>query len=160
MLAADLKQRSSRVPWPPILLIGTIGAGVAFDKMLPAELLGGASAMRAAGLVIVLAAVLLDAASLVTLHRHATTVLPHRGSTALVTTGPFALSRNPIYVGNILLTIGLALALANAWLLAGAVLEVALVRWLAILPEERHLEARFGDAWHRYRARTPRWIRR
>ena len=157
-MAADLQQRSSRVPWPPILLIGIIGVGVTFDKMLPAELLGGTFAVRIVGVALV--ALLLDAASLVTLHRHATTVLPHRGSTALVTTVPFALSRNPIYVGNILFTIGLALALVNAWLLVGAVLEIALVRWLAILPEERHLEARFGDCWHRYRARTPRWIMR
>jgi protein-S-isoprenylcysteine O-methyltransferase Ste14 len=91
--------------------------------------------------------------------RHRTSVLPHRGSDARVTAGPFAISRNPIYLGNVLLTVGLALVFANPLLLATAIVEAVLLERLAIVPEERHLEARFGDAWHDYRLKTPRWVR-
>lgn len=155
---AKMMQRPSTVPWPPILLVGAVGLGWALGEAIPVELFRGAPAARVAGVVLAAAALLLDAAAVLTLRRHATTVLPHRGSAALVTSGPYAYSRNPIYAGNVLLTIGLAFAFANAWLLATAAAEAALVRRLAIMPEERHLEARFGEAWRVYRARTSRWL--
>ena len=46
----------------------------------------------------------------------------------------------------------------NIWFAILAIPYIPLVTWLAILPEERHLEARFGDAWRDYKARTRRWI--
>jgi protein-S-isoprenylcysteine O-methyltransferase Ste14 len=46
----------------------------------------------------------------------------------------------------------------NIWFAILALLYAALVTWLAILPEERHLEAKFGDAYRAYKATTRRWI--
>jgi len=85
-------------------------------------------------------------------------VLPHRGSDALVTSGPFARFRNPIYLGDTMVLLGLAELTKNVWLVAGAAGFVALVTWLAILPEERHLEARFGEAYRAYKAGSRRWL--
>lgn len=76
----------------------------------------------------------------------------------LVASGPFAIIRNPLYVGNILLWAGFALAARLAWLapvilvLLGAEYH-AIVRW-----EERLLESRLGDAYRMYAARVPRWL--
>jgi protein-S-isoprenylcysteine O-methyltransferase Ste14 len=76
----------------------------------------------------------------------------------LVATGPFAIVRNPLYVGNILLWVGFALTARLAWLapvilvLLGAEYH-AIVRW-----EERLLESRLGDAYRTYAARVPRWM--
>jgi protein-S-isoprenylcysteine O-methyltransferase Ste14 len=76
----------------------------------------------------------------------------------LVASGPFAIVRNPLYVGNILLWAGFALTARLAWLapvilvLLGAEYH-AIVRW-----EERLLESRLGDAYRMYAARVPRWI--
>jgi protein-S-isoprenylcysteine O-methyltransferase Ste14 len=76
----------------------------------------------------------------------------------LVASGPFALMRNPLYVGNILLWVGFAIAARMLWLapiiLVLLALEYhAIVRW-----EETLLESRLGQAYREYAARVPRWI--
>jgi protein-S-isoprenylcysteine O-methyltransferase Ste14 len=76
----------------------------------------------------------------------------------LVATGPFALIRNPLYVGNILIWAGFALSARLVWLaplivvLLGAEYH-AIVRW-----EESLLVSRLGDAYRDYAARVPRWL--
>ena len=77
---------------------------------------------------------------------------------ALITDGPFAQSRNPIYVGNTLLVAGAGLLFGVAWLIPAALAGAVLTQKLAIEREERHLAPRFGPAWEDYRARTPRWL--
>jgi protein-S-isoprenylcysteine O-methyltransferase Ste14 len=78
----------------------------------------------------------------------------------LVATGPFALIRNPLYVGNILIWVGFALSARLIWLAPLIVLLLgaeyhAIVRW-----EESLLVSRLGDAYRDYAARVPRWIPR
>jgi protein-S-isoprenylcysteine O-methyltransferase Ste14 len=75
----------------------------------------------------------------------------------LVDTGPFAVIRNPLYVGNILIWAGFALSARLVWLAPIAVLLLgaeyhAIVRW-----EESLLTSRFGDAYRAYADRVPRW---
>ena len=76
----------------------------------------------------------------------------------LVATGPFALIRNPLYVGNILIWVGFALSARLIWLAPLIVLLLgaeyhAIVRW-----EESLLVSRLGDAYRDYAARVPRWV--
>jgi protein-S-isoprenylcysteine O-methyltransferase Ste14 len=78
----------------------------------------------------------------------------------LVVTGPFALIRNPLYVGNIALWVGFALAARLTWasFIIGVLLAVeyhAIVGW-----EERLLESRVGQAYGDYLEQVPRWIPR
>lgn len=78
----------------------------------------------------------------------------------LVAAGPFALVRNPLYVGNILLWVGFALAARLIWLapLIFVLLALeyhAIVRW-----EETLLESRLGQPYRDYAGRVPRWIPR
>jgi protein-S-isoprenylcysteine O-methyltransferase Ste14 len=78
----------------------------------------------------------------------------------LVASGPFALLRNPLYVGNIALWVGFALTARLVWL-APVILVLlgleyhAIVRW-----EETLLESRLGQAYRDYAARVPRWMPR
>jgi protein-S-isoprenylcysteine O-methyltransferase Ste14 len=137
-----------------MLLAAALAGGVALTAAAPLPL----DLPAAAGWAIVAAAVGLDVWAVATLHRARTTVLPHRPAARLVRSGPFAFSRNPIYVGNTLALVGLAVALGSAWFAILAVPMVALLRHLAVLPEERHLAAAFGADWDAYAARTPRWI--
>jgi protein-S-isoprenylcysteine O-methyltransferase Ste14 len=78
----------------------------------------------------------------------------------LIAAGPFAVIRNPLYVGNIALWAGFALAARLLWLVPVIVVVLAveyhaIVRW-----EEERLEARFGDEYRAYAARVPRWLPR
>ena len=75
----------------------------------------------------------------------------------LITSGPFALCRNPLYVGNLLLWAGFTLWSGLLWMLPVA-LGVFILYYRSIIDwEEALLRDRFGDAYSRYVAETPRW---
>lgn len=150
----------NRVPWPPLIFIGAAAVAFALGRIAPApEWLDGRVAEGIGWALMALGAGL-DIAAVATLAWHEANILPHRPATRLVTTGVYAWSRNPIYLGNGLLLAGAALAFCNLWfLLAAAVASFAVLR-LAVLREERHLAARFGAAWEDYRSRTGRWFGR
>jgi protein-S-isoprenylcysteine O-methyltransferase Ste14 len=113
---------------------------------------------RYVGLGIGTAGVALLVWAVMTLRRHGTTVLPDVGAAALVTDGPYWRYRNPIYLADAMILLGIAELTKNMWFVAAAAAFAALVTWLAILPEERHLERRFGNAYTDYKAKSRRWI--
>ena len=82
------------------------------------------------------------------------------GGTFLITTGPFAHVRNPLYVGNMLIYFGvgiMSMALFP-WLAVGALLIFFLQYTLIVSLEEEHLREKFGDEFARYVASVPRFI--
>jgi protein-S-isoprenylcysteine O-methyltransferase Ste14 len=153
-------QRPNVVPWPPLLYGGFAILAVALHRLLPLPWPDGPTriVLAAAGLCLACAAVALDVTAALAFYRRHTTILPNRPATALVTEGPFAKSRNPIYLANTMLVAGAGLLFGIAWLLLAAAAAAVATHHLAILREERHLAARFGGDWHDYAARTPRWL--
>lgn len=146
-------------PWPPILLAALVASAVALGYVVPLAWPGENDLMgRIAGLGFGMAGLALFVWAAWTLHRHGTTILPDKAADALVTDGPFRFRRNPIYISHVLMLLGVTELTHNVWFAILAVAYIPLVTWLAVLPEERHLEARFGDAWRDYKARTRRWI--
>jgi protein-S-isoprenylcysteine O-methyltransferase Ste14 len=77
---------------------------------------------------------------------------------ALVTTGIHGWSRNPIYVGMLLLYAGIGTAARSPWVLILALPLVIILRYGVIAREETYLERRFGDAYRDYKARVRRWL--
>ncbi len=77
----------------------------------------------------------------------------------LVTTGPFAWTRNPIILSHAIATLGLALLVASPAAVA-IVLLLGLAVPFIVRHEERTLEARYGDVYRRYRDAVPRWVPR
>jgi len=65
--------------------------------------------------------------------------------------------RNPMYIGLLLLTGGIGIALASDWTLVLLVPTALILHYGVVLREERYLEAKFGDAYRRYKAKVPRW---
>jgi protein-S-isoprenylcysteine O-methyltransferase Ste14 len=151
--------RPSAIPWPPLLFAAALAAGVLLGRFTPLPWPGlDDLAARIIGYGLGATGVALMAWGFLTLYRANTTVLPHRRVERLVTHGAFRFRRNPIYMGEVLLLLGLAQATGNIWMAIMAPLFALGVFALAILPEERHLEARFGDAYVDYKAGTRRWF--
>ena len=75
----------------------------------------------------------------------------------LMTGGPYAFSRNPMYIGELALWLGLSVLYGSPAVLAGFAVWVAVMQRLAVR-EEVGLEAAFGDLYRRYKTRVPRWI--
>ena len=152
--------RPNRIPWPPILYVAAAALALLLHHFAPVPWPQGILRLplAAVGLCLICAAVALEIMTALTFRRHRTTILPHRAAAALITDGPFAKSRNPIYTGNTMLLLGAGLLTGIAWLVAAAPFAAFAVQKLAIEREERHLAARFGAEWQAYAARTPRWL--
>lgn len=148
-----------RVPWPPILLLSAIAGAIGLGETFPLAWPGvDDAATRLVGYAFGLAGAALLVWSVVTLRRHGTTVHPDRPASVLVTGGPFKLRRNPIYLAHLLILLGVAELTKNVWFAILVLPYAALVTWLAILPEERHLEEQFGDTYRDYKERTRRLL--
>lgn len=155
-MVPDPAERPNRIPWPPMLYGAALAIGLVAGRIWPLPL--GLGAAGWIGLPLAAAGLGLDFWALVTFVRAKSNVLPHRPAGRLLQHGPFALSRNPIYLGNTMLVAGLGVLLDTGWLLVGAAVAALACHRLAVLREEAHLAARFGADWHAYAARVPRWI--
>lgn len=160
MMSLDAKARPNVVPWPPVILFLLVAAAFAINAVVPTTTQPPESMiwLRIVGTAVCAAGIALDLWAVLTMFQHRTNILPHRAADRLVTSGPFAFSRNPIYLGNTTLLVGLAIVLPNPVFLIAAYLNVVLVSKLAIEREEAHLASCFKEAWHAYAARVPRWI--
>jgi protein-S-isoprenylcysteine O-methyltransferase Ste14 len=146
-------------PWPPTLFAAAIVAAwlLTIDIPLPWPGLDDTAAHVIGVAFGVLGALLIVSGFGFVISNH-TTYLPHRPPTKLVTTGPFVRFRNPIYLGEVLLLLYGAEITKSVWFVGAALLFAVLVTVLQIIPEERHLEATFGDEYLDYKARSRRWI--
>jgi protein-S-isoprenylcysteine O-methyltransferase Ste14 len=156
----DVTARPNRLPWPPMIFSAALVIGVLLNVFVPLGWPGQplAGVLSAAGWLMIAAFVALNIAAIATMRRAGTTVRPDRGADRLVTGGPFAFSRHPLYLAGILLVAGIGLVSGIAWFLLLAVLAGFAVQKLAIEREERHLQARFGTQYSEYAGRVRRWI--
>jgi protein-S-isoprenylcysteine O-methyltransferase Ste14 len=114
--------------------------------------------VRAVGWGLVGAGILIHAATSGQFRRAGGTPVPVEPPDRLVRTGLFRWSRNPIYVADLIVLVGIfALRGHVALLLYVALFWGALHLWL-LLHEEPVLRARFGAEWEAYAARVPRWL--
>ena len=89
---------------------------------------------------------------------HRTTVNPYKAASNLVTNGPFSRSRNPIYVSDWFVYLGVTILLGSVWPLLFAPLVWAVMRFGVIKHEEAHLQAKFGAEYLSYCNRVKRWL--
>ena len=143
--------RLRNVPIPEPFLLG-LGLGAALHRLRPWRLPGSRPIQRIGGAILVVSGTQLILRA-VQAAGSGTVDDPVR----LLTTGPYALTRNPMYLGWGLLHLGSALLAGSSWLLV-AELPAALAVHRAVLSEEQRLEARFGDEFDRYRAAVGRYL--
>lgn len=152
----DISARPSRCLWPPLITGLGIAAMFALARYAPME--PGPGYMVPVGFALIALAVGVDLWVAAMFLRRRTALRPDRGASVLVTDGPFAVTRNPVYLSYLMLIIGLGMATRTIWaLLVAAVVFVFLDR-MAAVPEEKHLAARFGDAFEDYRQKVRRWL--
>lgn len=145
---------AKEIDFPPVWLAGFAAIGGLVGRFVPVQL--GFNSIFGAVLILLGLAVMLVAAVQMMLAR--TTVIPHRDPSALVMNGMFALSRNPIYLGDALVLTGLYLHWDALLALPLVFLFMIVITRRFIRPEEARLEGAFGEVFQEYRARTRRWI--
>jgi protein-S-isoprenylcysteine O-methyltransferase Ste14 len=115
-------------------------------------------AVRVAGVVLCIMFAVWNGWALAMMAANNTAVLPGGATRTILDRGPFRISRNPLYVGLIILNVGLALLWPSTWALMCVPVGIALLFWGAIVPEEEYLSAKFGEEYDAYRSRVRRWI--
>ncbi len=81
-------------------------------------------------------------------------------TTQLITTGPFSWSRNPLYLAGAVVYLGLAVLLNSLWMLIFFLPFTGAIHFVLIVPEEKYLQATFGEGYLRYAGSVRRWIGR
>lgn len=151
----DRQDAPNTIPWPPIILVGTIVVTKSLHALYGLPL---PWSVQWLGIALIVAALAVDVTAMITMQRAKTTILPHRGTKNLITHGIFAISRNPIYVANVVIIIGYGLWIGSFWPLIAAPFAALAMQKLAIEREEAHLQANFRAEYDAYRAITRRWL--
>lgn len=152
--------RPNSFPWPPVIYLTAIVAGVILTYLVPLPWLPSpfSDIAFAVGVLMAIAAIAVDVMAMRTMKSAATTILPHRASDHLVLKGPFTFTRNPIYLGNTVFTLAICLVFGALWFLPAAIVAAFATQKLAIEREEQHLAAKFGKAYRDYCKKVKRWI--
>lgn len=157
----DTRDIAGVVAKPPLIYGAALLVGGVVGRLFPSLAwpsgwpTGGA---LVAGLVLLALGILLMAAGVLQFKRHGTPVPTDQPTTALVTTGVYGFSRNPLYLALTAIYLGVALLLPSLPALILILPVLVVMRYGVIAREERYLETKFGDAYRAYKARVRRWI--
>lgn len=142
---------------PPLILGAAIALGLILNYFWPAKVLAHSLAVPL-GILIIFVAVAIGLLAVREMVTASTPLDVRKRSTRIVTSGIFQQSRNPIYLGMVLLCTGVAFLVDSFWLLGLVPLFAAILQKGVIEPEEAYLERNFGEEYLRYKARVRRWI--
>jgi protein-S-isoprenylcysteine O-methyltransferase Ste14 len=142
---------------PPLIYLASIATGLALHWAWPRPLMAGVPA-RPLGGALVVASFLLFGFSVRRFSAAGTPVPARKPTTAIVRTGPYRFSRNPIYLAFSLLQLGIAIWVGSWWLVATLAAAIAIIHYVVVPKEERYLEARFAAEYRDYKASVRRWF--
>lgn len=156
--AARRRDTAGVIAPPPVLLAGALILGLLLHRVVPLPVWpGGSRLLQLTGAASIVFGLTLSAAVVWAFRKVATPVTPMQPARRLVCTGPYRYSRNPDYIGQMLMYVGAALIGDTWWPLLLLPLVIAAIQRGVVEREERYLEAKFGQQYREYRARVPRW---
>lgn len=142
---------------PPLIFLGGLMVGFLISWFYPFAMLSkvfgyaaGASLLTAGLVIIFIVRSKMKKAN--------TNIEPWKPTNAILSDGVFAYSRNPVYVGMILIYIGVVFLFNSLWVLPPLFLVLLAMHYGVILREERYLERKFGEEYLVYKQRVRRWI--
>jgi len=150
-------QKEGRGPLPPVYLLLCIGLAVLLHYFAPITTIIP-DPLGWIGVAVIVIGVLVIAFPAVSFSAADTTIIPFRESSSLVISGLFRYTRNPMYVGMVIIIIGTDILLRSLSPFVVPVLFVIIINRMIIPVEERMLERMFGDDYRDYKNTVRRWI--
>ena len=159
MSEGSLTSPGVRYP-PPTVFVVAFLLGLALDRWVLRLRLDAVSrsVLVIGGWLLIAAGLLVLLWALLTFLRARTGIMPSQSARAVVATGPYRFSRNPMYVAMSAIHVGLSLLMSVAWPLILLPLALAALYALVIRREERYLGDAFREEYAAYRARVRRWL--
>jgi protein-S-isoprenylcysteine O-methyltransferase Ste14 len=142
---------------PPLVVLASLLSGAVLSVAWPRPFFPHVLHLPVGGLLVAMAAALF-AYSIRQFRMAGTPVPGNKPTTAIVRTGPYRFSRNPIYLAFFALHLGLAIWVNSLWLVATLILTVAIIAVVVVPREERYLTGRFGAEYLKYKASVRRWL--
>lgn len=143
---------------PPVWLCATLGLAFWVGRIQPWGLSIAHPVSQVLAAIFIGGGLILMVLAVAEMRRQKTTVIPHLEAEHLVKTGIFKRTRNPIYLGDVLLLAGFILR----WDAPAALPLVPILLWVLerrfVIPEEDRLRRKFRQEFHRYTMQTRRWI--
>lgn len=145
---------------PPFILLGALIVAIGLEFTNSLNFLPPVSASWALflGLALLVVALALGVSALRTFREVGTNPSPHQPSLKLATTGPYRFSRNPMYIGFLMILAGLSLVASLDWGLILVPVLAVLLHYGVVTREEAYLSAKFGRPYQEFMNRTRRWI--
>jgi len=150
---------SQNLPLPAGSVVGVV-AILLLHRVRPVPLPGPGALTRVAGAALLATGCALNVWALVERRRRTSGEFQLEQPESLVTTGPYAVNRHPMYVGWWLIHLGAGVLRGSAWVAATVPVAVLIEHFAGSVVEERELRRRFGDEFSRYSERVPRYVGR
>ncbi len=157
----DKKERQDNanvIFWPPAIYLGPLAVGLIAHGVYPVHLVVEGFWFLFIGLFFVAIGLIVVLWAERTMHSVGTTPNPYKPTTAIVTSGPYQITRNPMYLSMALFYLGLTLIFNALWPLLLFPLILVVMTYGVIRREERYLERKFGEVYVDYKSRVRRWI--
>ena len=147
--------------FPPAVPLLTILIGAGLSWLWPIHLgfeLPTPARYWIGGAIVVGAVLCLGFWAVMLFHRTGQDANPWKPTPEIVARGPYRITRNPMYLGMVLVCVGVAVILNDVWILVLTPICAWLLQRFAIRPEEAYLERKFGDSYLAYMRRVRRWL--
>ena len=144
---------------PPVVFLTAIGVGIALHWLVyPLRLGWSKTAYTITGLLFWAASVALMGWASRLFRQTGQDPVPWKPSPSMISSGPYRFTRNPMYLGMTLFQIGLGVGVNKLWIAVLAPIALAVVHFIAVVPEEKYLESKFREEYQAYLARVRRYI--
>lgn len=142
---------------PPVVALMFIVIAYFLGRFVPLPF-SAPAILRYVGLALTFVGFLLGVGAFLEFRKANTTLDPHSSAKQLVTSGIYRFTRNPIYLGFLLIVIGLPLNSGLYWGIVLAPFYVFMMNRLIIQHEEAYLGRKFGKSYSSYTSRVRRWL--
>lgn len=148
------------IAFPPVIFASALGAGWVLGLVFPVAVLPAAFSTWALVLGVPTCglAIAIALSGIMAFRRAGTNIEPHKPSLVLVGDGPYRFTRNPMYLGLVLMMTGFSLVFSLDWGLPLTPVLWQVLHHGVVLREEAYLSAKFGAPYREYLGRTRRWF--
>src|SRR5437868_5651567 len=154
-----MNDRAAIIAPPPLLTVLCIAAGAMIEQFRPFPLVPGLGHSRIAiCIALLLVAAAFIGSAIRQFRRHNEHPSPYKPTGTIMDGGIYGRTRNPIYVGFLIVVLAVAVAMNSPWIALSFLVLILLLHFGVVRPEERYLSAKFGNTYDEYRKRVRRWI--
>jgi protein-S-isoprenylcysteine O-methyltransferase Ste14 len=146
------------VAQPPAVYLVAVLGGATLEQFVWPLSFGLGWVGSVIGLLLGVAGVTLTMMAMQAFRKAASSPDPNHMPSVLVETGPFTRTRNPLYLGTLLMVLGVGIAANMPWVVVAAIPAMLVIHFGVVVREEAYLEDMFGEEYRAYSQRVRRWI--